>query len=132
MGCSPRKVAEAVVLSGFDFETKERKRLSQNVGTKRQPLAATSGAMHPEKNRRSDKRSLHHSAVNVSALVAHRRPYESLGVSIQAFPANRRPNESLAVSIQAFPAHGSVQGRTQGPKFWMESDRTATAKLSFC
>ena len=39
----PRKDAEAVVLSGFDFETKERKRLSQNVGTKRQPAAATRG-----------------------------------------------------------------------------------------
>ena len=40
---APRKIAEAVVLSGFGFETKERKRLSQNVGTKRQPAAATSG-----------------------------------------------------------------------------------------
>ena len=48
----PRKVAEAVALSGFDFETKERRRLSQNVGTKRQPAAATHGVQTREKSRR--------------------------------------------------------------------------------
>ena len=105
------------MLSEFDFETKERKRLSQNVGTKRQPAAATREACIQKNTPAEPCGCLHHSAVHVWASVAHRRPNESPDVSIQAFPAHRRPNESLSVSIEAFPAHGSVQGRTSGPKF---------------
>ena len=56
---------------------------------------------------------------------------ESSNVNVSASVAHRRHYESLSVSIEAFPAHGSVQGRTQGPKFLdgIRSDRHSKTQL---